>query len=263
MPVALPAVKELGPNHVCLDQSDPNVVKIAKSLPWYGPAHSPHDVPSFYDVSGITENPEVFQLVVDFFVERYRAQARTVPLTSPGSTRAGSCSVPPSRSRSRSVCDDPQAGKLPGVLVSSKSSRVQHGRDRHASGYPRAIAWCWWTISSPPVAPPRGFRSRGHARREGARVRGDGVAAFPGRLEDSRVRWQIQGRELLHHGGRLEHRGDMCRDPPAGTPRVVAAEEAKEWAEKMPRGGSEALAGRAGSPARWQRVSDTTRCHDW
>ena len=71
---ALPAVKALGANHVCLDQADPRVIKIAKSLPWYGPAHSPHDVPSFYDVSGITENPEVFQLVVDFFVARYAAQ---------------------------------------------------------------------------------------------------------------------------------------------------------------------------------------------
>jgi len=41
----LPAMKTLGPNHVCLDQNDPNVQSIAKSLPWYGPKHSPHDVP--------------------------------------------------------------------------------------------------------------------------------------------------------------------------------------------------------------------------
>jgi hypothetical protein len=44
----------------------------------YGPKYSPHDVPSFYDVSGITENPEVFQMVVDFFVERYRSQGAEV-----------------------------------------------------------------------------------------------------------------------------------------------------------------------------------------
>ena len=37
----------------------------------------------------------------------------------------------------------------------------------------------------------------------------------------------------------------MCRDPPAGTPRVVAAEEAKEWAEKIAAGGSEATRRRA------------------
>ena len=42
MSPTLPAVKELGPNHVCLDQSDANVQLIAKSLPWYGPKHSPH-----------------------------------------------------------------------------------------------------------------------------------------------------------------------------------------------------------------------------
>ena len=44
---------------------------IAKSLPWYGPKFSPHKVPNFYDVSGITENPEAFKLVVDTFAERY------------------------------------------------------------------------------------------------------------------------------------------------------------------------------------------------
>ena len=49
------------------------VQTIAKSLPWYGPKFSPHDVPNFYDVSGITENPEAFKLVVDTFAERYES----------------------------------------------------------------------------------------------------------------------------------------------------------------------------------------------
>ena len=66
-------VKTVAPNHFCLDQNvNPRVVHtIAKSLPWYGPKFSPHDVPNFYDVSGITENPEAFKLVVDTFAERY------------------------------------------------------------------------------------------------------------------------------------------------------------------------------------------------
>ena len=66
-------VKTLAPNHFCLDQNlNPRVVQtIAKSLPWYGPKFSPHDVPNFYDVSGITENPEAFKLVIDTFAERY------------------------------------------------------------------------------------------------------------------------------------------------------------------------------------------------
>ena len=37
--------------------------------------HSPHDVPRFYDISGITEDAPTFQLVVDLFVARYRCGA--------------------------------------------------------------------------------------------------------------------------------------------------------------------------------------------
>ena len=70
-------VKTLAPNHHCLDADGDDqllVQKIAKSLPWYGPKFSPHDVPNFYDVSGITENPEAFKTVIDVFVERYESQ---------------------------------------------------------------------------------------------------------------------------------------------------------------------------------------------
>ena len=68
-------IKTLAPNHFCLDQNlNPYVVHtIAKSLPWYGPKFSPHAVPNFYDVSGITENPEAFKLVIDTFAERYES----------------------------------------------------------------------------------------------------------------------------------------------------------------------------------------------
>lgn len=74
-------VKTLAPNHFCLDQNlNPSVVQtIAKSLPWYGPKFSPHDVPNFYDVSGITENPEAFKLVVETFVERYEQSMKEKP----------------------------------------------------------------------------------------------------------------------------------------------------------------------------------------
>ena len=68
-------IKTLAPNHFCLDQNlNPSVVQtIAKSLPWYGPKFSPHAVPNFYDVSGITENPEAFKLVTDTFARRYES----------------------------------------------------------------------------------------------------------------------------------------------------------------------------------------------
>jgi hypothetical protein len=86
-------IKTLAPNHFCLDQNlNPRVVRtIAKSLPWYGPKFSPHKVPNFYDVSGITENPEAFKLVVDTFAERYERMKRN-RRKLPGSTPEGFCS---------------------------------------------------------------------------------------------------------------------------------------------------------------------------
>jgi len=64
-------VLKKGPNHECADQTLVKNAGIAKCLPWYGPRFSPHDVPNFYDVSGIVENPKAFKAVVDVFVERY------------------------------------------------------------------------------------------------------------------------------------------------------------------------------------------------
>jgi adenine phosphoribosyltransferase len=58
-----PKVVELGPAHFCYDQTDEAVQYIAKHLPWYGPKYSPHDVPNFYDISGICEDPTAFQSV--------------------------------------------------------------------------------------------------------------------------------------------------------------------------------------------------------
>ena len=65
------AVLKKGPNHECCDQTFVKNAGIATCLPWYGPRFSPHDVPNFYDVSGICENPKAFKAVVDVFVERY------------------------------------------------------------------------------------------------------------------------------------------------------------------------------------------------
>jgi len=41
-------------------------------MTWYSPKFSPKDVPRFYDISGLTENPEAFKLAMNIFVERYR-----------------------------------------------------------------------------------------------------------------------------------------------------------------------------------------------
>ena len=46
---------------------------ICSNMWWYSSTFSPKDVPRFFDVSGITENPEAFQKVIDVFVARYKA----------------------------------------------------------------------------------------------------------------------------------------------------------------------------------------------
>ena len=61
---------------LCL-QTDPRVVAIAKNCRYYSPKFSPKDVPAFYDLSGITENAEIFQTTMDVFIDRYRAQIAT------------------------------------------------------------------------------------------------------------------------------------------------------------------------------------------
>jgi adenine phosphoribosyltransferase len=45
----------------------PEARKIASVIPYY-PFHG---VPRFYDISGMTHNPEMFQLCIDIFVKRY------------------------------------------------------------------------------------------------------------------------------------------------------------------------------------------------
>nr|BAQ25452.1 adenine phosphoribosyltransferase [Diplonema papillatum] len=62
-----------GDNHWVPDQEHEDIKTIAESMYWYSPKFSPKDVPKFYDVSGISENPKIFQLVVNLFVQRYKA----------------------------------------------------------------------------------------------------------------------------------------------------------------------------------------------
>ena len=50
-----------GRGHFWLAQSSDDASYIASKLPWYGPSYSPHDVPAFYDVAGITEDPVCFK----------------------------------------------------------------------------------------------------------------------------------------------------------------------------------------------------------
>ena len=62
-----------------LSKEDPTADLLAKELTWYSPNFSPKDVPRFYDVSSITEHPELFKKVVDSLVQRYKAMGDKAP----------------------------------------------------------------------------------------------------------------------------------------------------------------------------------------
>jgi adenine phosphoribosyltransferase len=49
-------------------QDGPEAKKIADVIPYY----AFHGVPRFYDISGMTHNPEAFQSCIDIFVNRYK-----------------------------------------------------------------------------------------------------------------------------------------------------------------------------------------------
>lgn len=61
-----------GNKHFVPKQDSEIVQSIAKQITWFGPDFSPKDVPKFYDVSSITENPATFKKVCDIFIDRYR-----------------------------------------------------------------------------------------------------------------------------------------------------------------------------------------------
>ena len=69
----MPNYHEVSPNYLTLDPSTPESKAIAAAFKWYTPRFSPKDVPRFYDVSSITEHPEVFKLVIKVLADRYRA----------------------------------------------------------------------------------------------------------------------------------------------------------------------------------------------
>mmetsp|Transcript_60918 Transcript_60918/g.143424 ORF Transcript_60918/g.143424 Transcript_60918/m.143424 type:complete len:283 (+) Transcript_60918:46-894(+) len=53
--------------------ASPKMLKAAKSIRWYSPPFSPKNVPRFYDVASFTEDPELFQFMIDVFVDNYNS----------------------------------------------------------------------------------------------------------------------------------------------------------------------------------------------
>ena len=72
---SIPAYEsEPGLCHYLPDQKSEVVREIAAFCRYYSPQFAPKDVPAFYDLSGLTEKPRIFQQTIDIFVDRYRKQ---------------------------------------------------------------------------------------------------------------------------------------------------------------------------------------------
>lgn len=73
------SLHEVSTNYYTLDPTSDLATRIAGSLTWYSPKFSPKDVPRFYDISSVTENPALFRDVVDAMAARYRAMGDKAP----------------------------------------------------------------------------------------------------------------------------------------------------------------------------------------
>jgi adenine phosphoribosyltransferase len=76
---AVPELTEIAPFHHILDPESDIAKDIARTITWYSPAFSPKDVPRFYDIASLTENPALFQRTIDVIVQRYRAMGAEGP----------------------------------------------------------------------------------------------------------------------------------------------------------------------------------------
>ena len=124
-------VAQLAPNHSCLLQTSADAKLIAANLPWYSAEYSPHDVPAFYDVSGLTEQPAVFQRTIDVLAARYSGlPAERAPTAIAGFDARGFIFGPPlALALGVPFVMIRKAGKLPGVLVSSGAYETEYSTD--------------------------------------------------------------------------------------------------------------------------------------
>ena len=226
------AFTELAPGHFTLDQSDADVRTVAKHLPWYGPSHSPHPVPSFYDISGVTEAPAVFKTVIDIFVERYQAQidAGNGPTHIAGFDARGFIFGPPiALALGLPFVMIRKAGKLPGVLTSGGSYITEYSKDEIVMRLGSVQAGDRVVLVDDLIATG------------GTALAGfDLVAALGATVHEFAAMIALPvldgiGKIRAHAGGAFANTpiftmvdsatigDDMCRDPPPGTPRVIPA----------------------------------------
>lgn len=231
---------QLGAKHFCLDQKDADAQYIAQHIPWYGPKHSPHDVPSFYDVSGITEDPAAFKKVIDIFVERYTAAGADGPTHVAGFDARGFIFGPPiALALGIPFVMIRKAGKLPGVLVTAGQYETEYSKDEIVvrlgsvkkgdrvlliddliatggtalAGFDLvdALGASVYEFAAMIALPFLDGVGKIHSHREG-------------RFKDVPVYTMIDDNTIG---------AEMCKDPPAETPRCVPVSEAEALAAKL------------------------------
>lgn len=72
-------LQEVSTNYFILDPESEIAKEIAGQLTWYTPRFSPKDVPRFYDISSVTENPMLMRKVVHAMAERYKGMGDKAP----------------------------------------------------------------------------------------------------------------------------------------------------------------------------------------
>lgn len=225
-------VVELARNHWCLSQSSADTKLISAHLPWYSSQYSPHDVPSFYDVSGLTEQPSVFQLTIDVLTARYNGlPENTAPTAVAGFDARGFIFGPPlALALGLPFVMIRKAGKLPGVLVSSGQYTTEYSTDETVMRLGSVGAGDRVVLVDDLIATGgtaiAGFEL---VDRLGAQViELASIVCLPG----------LKGVEAIHThaGGKFKDISiftlvddatiglEMCRDPPPGTPRVMPAD---------------------------------------
>ena len=242
--------KALGRAHECLDaEKDARCEKIGKSLWWYGPKYAPHDVPKFYDVSGIVERPEVFKTVVEVLSERYKnynerernnnnkdSSDDKKPITHVAGFDARGFLFGPAIAMELNVpfVMIRKAGKLPGVLVSSGEYITEYSKDETVMRL-GAIKKGDRVVLIDDLIATGGTAIAGFDLVDQL---GAEVHEFAAIVELP----FLEGVKKIHEhrGGKFKDvscftvvdcatiREDMGRDPEEGVPRVVSAEDARE-----------------------------------
>mmetsp|Transcript_42492 Transcript_42492/g.133841 ORF Transcript_42492/g.133841 Transcript_42492/m.133841 type:complete len:282 (-) Transcript_42492:118-963(-) len=112
-----------------IDPSSPDIRKITKAFRWYSPQFSPKEVPRFYDLSSITENPTAFRDVIDILVSRYSAPSSKPTHVVAFDARGFAIGAPLAVQLGVPLVLLRKSSKNPGILVQSEGYTKEYKED--------------------------------------------------------------------------------------------------------------------------------------